>query len=85
MSLDFEKPVDYTAVDQRRRVAQAQKDGTINAFTITASPSGIHIGGNMLGEITSGAELERLAQAIGDAWSWHKKLEPKIVLSPSGH
>ena len=84
MKLEFEKKK-ITSVDGRPRFLFIQKcTDNLLPFTIECSPNGITFRGTMIGEIENGAELELLAEAIGNAWSEHRKLVPKI-LSATGH
>ena len=83
MKLEFEKKK-ITSMDNRPRFQFIEKSAQFLPFIIEASPSGITIRGTMSGEIESGADLEVLAEAIGNAWSEHRKLVPKI-LSATGH
>ena len=50
-------------------------------FSLSGSRKGLHITGEIM--IESNADLERLAQEIGEAWSFHERvLKDALVIAP---
>lgn len=84
MRLQFDKKKITSVEDNRPRFQFIEKGGGLLPFIVEASPSGITIRGTMSGEIQDREDLDSLAEVIGDAWSEHRKLIPKI-LSATGH
>lgn len=56
----------------------------LQAFRIIALPSGIQFEGNSP-VIQTRTQLDKYAKIIGDAWTEHEKMKPKIVTTLAGH
>lgn len=72
----------WTGPDGRTYVTYTQKHAdnvTLDAFTITVSPSGVSFKGKMLGELDDQADLQGFAKLMGDVWKDRLKLRIHIV------
>lgn len=77
----------WTGPDNRTYVTYTQKNPegymprevSLDAFTITVSPSGVSFKGKMIGEMSDQADLQDFAKIMGDVWKDRLKLRVHIV------
>lgn len=74
---------DLTGATVVRFTPENLPEGQTEAFLVEASRAGVKIKGELM--LSERAMLEPLAKAIGNAWTDHRALIPKLSKTLSGH
>lgn len=82
MKIDFIR-TKFSSLDGQTKVSFAVSGDSPDPFTLTAAPDGVTFQG--VYHIADQEELQAFAQFLDRVWRERLNLQPKFVLTPSGH